>query len=93
MRAARRAGRYPAAMPTTIEAVTPAITDHAGGTAEKPVGLVFVGFADAQGSTAHEFLFPFDRERHRLVTSQVALDWVRRSLLGEARVAPRWVRT
>jgi nicotinamide-nucleotide amidase len=71
---------------------TTGISGPDGGTAEKPVGLVFVGFADAQGSAAHEFLFPFDRERHRLVTSQVALDWVRRTLLGEARVAPRWLR-
>ena len=71
---------------------TTGISGPDGGTAEKPVGLVFVGFADARGSEAHEFLFPFDRARHRLVTSQVALDWVRRALLGEARVAPRWLR-
>jgi nicotinamide-nucleotide amidase len=71
---------------------TTGISGPDGGSAEKPVGLVFVGFADARGSEAYEFLFPFDRERHRLVTSQVALDWVRRALLGEERVAPRWVR-
>jgi nicotinamide-nucleotide amidase len=71
---------------------TTGISGPDGGTAEKPVGLVFVGFADARGGEAHEFLFPFDRARHRLVTSQVALDWVRRALLGEARVAPRWLR-
>jgi nicotinamide-nucleotide amidase len=71
---------------------TTGISGPDGGTAEKPVGLVFVGFADAKGGEAHEFLFPFDRARHRLVTSQVALDWVRRALLGEARVAPRWLR-
>jgi nicotinamide-nucleotide amidase len=71
---------------------TTGISGPDGGTAEKPVGLVFVGFADARGSEAYEFLFPFDRERHRLVTSQVALDWVRRALLGEERVAPRWLR-
>jgi nicotinamide-nucleotide amidase len=71
---------------------TTGIAGPDGGTPEKPVGLVFIGFADAQGSEAHEFLFPFDRERHRLVTSQVALDWVRRALLGEERVAPRWLR-
>jgi nicotinamide-nucleotide amidase len=71
---------------------TTGISGPDGGTPEKPVGLVFVGFADARGSEAYEFLFPFDRERHRLVTSQVALDWVRRALLGEERVAPRWLR-
>jgi len=72
---------------------TTGISGPDGGTAEKPVGLVFVGFADARGSDAYEFLFPFDRERHRLLTSQVALDWVRRTLLGEERVAPRWARS
>jgi nicotinamide-nucleotide amidase len=71
---------------------TTGISGPDGGTPEKPVGLVFVGFADARSSSAYEFLFPFDRERHRLVTSQVALDWVRRALLGEERVAPRWLR-
>jgi nicotinamide-nucleotide amidase len=71
---------------------TTGISGPDGGTPEKPVGLVYVGFADANGSSAYEFLFPFDRERHRLVTSQVALDWVRRALLGEERVAPRWLR-
>jgi nicotinamide-nucleotide amidase len=71
---------------------TTGIAGPDGGTAEKPLGLVFVGFADAQGSDAYEFLFPFDRERHRVVTSQVALDWVRRALIGEERVAPRWAR-
>jgi len=71
---------------------TTGISGPDGGTPEKPVGLVFVGFADSKGSEAHEFLFPFDRARHRLVTSQVALDWVRRALLGETRVAPRWLR-
>ena len=71
---------------------TTGISGPDGGTVEKPVGLVFVGFASAAGGEAHKFLFPFDRARHRLVTSQVALDWVRRALLGEARVAPRWLR-
>jgi len=71
---------------------TTGISGPDGGTPEKPVGLVFIGFADARGCEAHEFLFPFDRERHRLLTSQVALDWVRRALLGEERVAPRWLR-
>jgi nicotinamide-nucleotide amidase len=71
---------------------TTGISGPDGGSAAKPVGLVFVGFADSRGSEAHVFLFPFDRTRHRLVTSQVALDWVRRALLGESRVAPRWLR-
>jgi hypothetical protein len=54
------------------------------------VGLVHVGFASASGSGAHELLFPLDRERHRALTVQVALDRVRRHLLGEEPVATRW---
>ena len=54
------------------------------------MGLAFVGFAHAGGSEAHELRFPLDRERHRSVTAQVALDRVRRFLLGEEPVATRW---
>lgn len=70
---------------------TTGISGPEGGSAEKPVGLVFVGFASGEGATAQEFLFPFDRARHRLVTTQVGLDWVRRTLLGEPQVAPRYL--
>jgi hypothetical protein len=31
-----------------------------------------------------------DRARHRLLTSQIALDWVRRTLLGVELVGPKW---
>jgi nicotinamide-nucleotide amidase len=54
-----------------------------GGTPEKPVGLIHVALADAQGARARELRFVFDRERNRRVAAQVALDWVRRHLLGE----------
>jgi hypothetical protein len=37
-------------------------------------------------------MFPFDRNRHRMVTTQVALDGVRRGLLGVERTAPRYLR-
>ncbi len=56
------------------------------------MGLVFVGFAHTGGSEARELLFPFDRPRHRAVTTQAALDWVRRHLLGAEPVVPRYVR-
>ncbi len=70
---------------------TTGISGPGGGTDEKPVGLVFVGFASAEGDEAREFVFPFDRDRHRAITAQVALDWVRRHLAGEAVVAPRYL--
>lgn len=71
---------------------TTGISGPTGGSEEKPVGLVWVGVATAEGVQAREFLFPFERDRHRAVTAHVALDWIRRHLLGEEPTAPRYVR-
>ena len=49
-----------------------------GGTAEKPVGLVFAGLADSRGTSVREFRFPGNRERVRYWASQMALEMVRR---------------
>jgi nicotinamide-nucleotide amidase len=70
---------------------TTGISGPDGGTPEKPVGLVYVGFASSEGSEANEFEFPFDRPRHRMLTAHVALDRVRRFLLGEPGAAPRYL--
>ena len=71
---------------------TTGIAGPGGGSDAKPVGLVWVGFSDGDENTAQVFEFPLDRSRHRMATAQVALDWVRRSLLGEERVALRYLR-
>jgi nicotinamide-nucleotide amidase len=71
---------------------TTGISGPGGGSDEKPVGLVWVGFCDGRERTAQEFEFPLDRSRHRIATTQVALDWVRRTLLGEERMVPRYLR-
>lgn len=71
---------------------TTGISGPDGGTAEKPVGLVWIAFASKDGVEAEQMVFPFDRERHRAITAQTALDWVRRTLLGLPRVVPRYVR-
>jgi nicotinamide-nucleotide amidase len=52
-----------------------------GGTAEKPVGLVFHALASEQGTEVMERKFPGDRERVRRFASQHALDMVRRKLM------------
>lgn len=49
-----------------------------GGTPEKPVGLVFVGLADARGTVVREFRFPGNRQRIRFLASQMALEMIRR---------------
>lgn len=71
---------------------TTGISGPDGGTPEKPVGLVWIAFASKDGVEAEQMVFPFDRERHRVITAQTALDWVRRALLGLPRVVPRYVR-
>ncbi len=53
-----------------------------GGTAEKPVGLVFVAIQGAAGTRVRRNLFPGSRERVRLQATQVALEMLRRGLLG-----------
>jgi nicotinamide-nucleotide amidase len=51
-----------------------------GGTAEKPVGLVFHALASAAGTEVVERKFAGDRKRIRWFASQQALDMVRRKL-------------
>jgi nicotinamide-nucleotide amidase len=47
----------------------------------KPVGLVYMGLADAHGTQVKQFNLSGDRERIRLWSSQHALELIRRSLL------------
>jgi nicotinamide-nucleotide amidase len=52
-----------------------------GGTAEKPVGLVFHALASSQNTEVVERKFPGDRKRIRWFASQQALDMIRRKLM------------
>jgi nicotinamide-nucleotide amidase len=52
-----------------------------GGTAEKPVGLVFHALASESGTEVVKRNFPGDRARIRWFASQQALDMVRRKLM------------
>jgi nicotinamide-nucleotide amidase len=54
-----------------------------GGSAEKPVGTVHIALAHAQGETAACFHNPYDRETFKYVTSQQALEWLRRTVLAD----------
>ncbi len=71
---------------------TTGISGPGGGTPEKPVGLVHVALAREGDTHADAFTFPLDRPRHRMLTAQVALDWVRRALLGVELVGPTLMR-
>jgi nicotinamide-nucleotide amidase len=57
------------------------IAGPTGGTAEKPVGLVYIGVAGDFVVTHRRFILPGDRDRVRHLASQVALDLVRRTFL------------
>ena len=56
------------------------IAGPGGGTAHKPVGLVYVGLATAKESYTKEFRFHGEREAIKLRSSQAALDVLRRWL-------------
>jgi nicotinamide-nucleotide amidase len=71
---------------------TTGISGPEGGTEAKPVGTVYVALARAEGTHCGHFVFPLDRTRHRLLTAQIGLDWVRRALLGEELVGPTLLR-
>jgi len=57
------------------------VAGPAGGTEEKPVGLVYVAVTDGQKQEVVQRRFPGDRERIRRWASQQALDLVRRMLM------------
>lgn len=57
------------------------IAGPSGGTEEKPVGLVFIGYADETQAKSFKILLPGDRYLIRWRASQAALDYLRRQLL------------
>jgi nicotinamide-nucleotide amidase len=57
------------------------VAGPAGGTPEKPVGLVFHALANAEGTEVIERKFPGDRKRIRWFASQQALDMIRRKVM------------
>jgi nicotinamide-nucleotide amidase len=71
---------------------TTGIAGPDGGSDDKPVGTVYVALAAAEGTHSDSFLFPLDRLRHRQITTQMALDWVRRSLIGAELAGPTLMR-
>ncbi|HEY7318398.1 MAG TPA: competence/damage-inducible protein A [Candidatus Binatia bacterium] len=59
------------------------IAGPSGGSAEKPVGTVWISIAQENGQEARLFQFHGDRERIILGTSQAALHWLRSMLLAK----------
>jgi len=67
---------------TDIGLSTTGISGPSGGTREKPVGLVYIGYADAKQTVVKRFLFSGDRIWHKTRSSYAGLDLVRRMVLG-----------
>ncbi len=61
---------------------TTGIAGPDGGTAEKPVGTVCLALASDAGVVSRRYQLWGTRDWIKLLTSQLALDWVRRHLLG-----------
>ena len=58
------------------------IAGPGGGTPEKPVGLVYLVVADEQDTVCQQFNWPGTREQFKQRTSQMALNLVRKRVLG-----------
>jgi nicotinamide-nucleotide amidase len=56
------------------------IAGPSGGTAEKPVGLVYIALADDARISAKKFVFPGDRQFIRTLSVNAALDILRRRI-------------
>jgi nicotinamide-nucleotide amidase len=65
-----------------IGLATTGVAGPDGGSEEKPVGTLWLALADASGTIAHRYQMMTDRRRNKELASQLALDWLRRRLLG-----------
>ena len=62
---------------------TTGIAGPTGGTAEKPVGTVFIALADGTKTFCRHHTFRWDRRRNKTMMSQAALMMLKRYLTGE----------
>lgn len=67
---------------TDIGLSTTGIAGPTGGTEEKPVGTVFIALSAGEGVTCRRFLFRWDRRRIKEMSSQIALNMLRKFLIG-----------
>jgi len=63
---------------------TTGIAGPTGGSADKPVGTIYIALASGDSETVvRKFVFPTDRETFKQLATQTALDLLRRRLLKE----------
>ena len=61
---------------------TTGVAGPAGGSEEKPVGTLWVGLASESGASAHHYQLMAERTRNKQLAAHIALDWLRREVLG-----------
>jgi nicotinamide-nucleotide amidase len=67
---------------STYALATTGIAGPTGGSADKPVGTVYIALASAGSKTiVKKFFFPSDRETFKQLAAQAALDLLRRKLI------------
>lgn len=71
---------------TTFGLSTTGVAGPSGGTATKPVGLVYLGFAHAGGMITRELRLGNDRRNNKVRAAQAALNLVRLFLIAPASV-------
>lgn len=69
---------------STLGLATTGIAGPSGGTEEIPVGTVFLGLANGTQSWGRVFRLRGGRTNIKHLAASIALDWLRRYLLGEA---------
>lgn len=69
--------------PSDLGLAVTGIAGPTGGTAEKPVGLVYIALADKNETFCEKFNFPGDREMVKFRSSQAALEIVRQYMLAQ----------
>jgi nicotinamide-nucleotide amidase len=62
---------------------TTGIAGPSGGSAAKPVGTVHIALSTTERTYVNRYQLWGNRQWVKLLTSQIALDWVRRVLIGE----------
>jgi nicotinamide-nucleotide amidase len=71
---------------TDIGVSTTGIAGPAGGTDQKPVGTIFIAVSDGKRTICRDFSFKWERRRIKEITTQWALELIRRFLRGEDHV-------
>ncbi|WP_022835449.1 competence/damage-inducible protein A [Salisaeta longa] len=77
-----------AAVGADVAVSTTGIAGPTGGSDEKPVGTIWVGYADAHGTHARRLQLVNDRILNQELFSTVALDTIRRHLLDDTQANP-----